>query len=409
MVRLVTIRRLRVLVLASSIALIGLVFRPPHTSAHIPITTKITFNREVVRILQRNCAGCHRTGGIAFSLAVYDEARPWAKDLEYEVLRRQMPCWQVVKGYGDFSNAPGMTIRDTEVLVNWVENGVPEGEPKDLPKATLSDSFRLGTPDLVLKPAAGIAVPAGKDEYKDIVLPANLKTDRWVRAVDLKPGDGAVVHCAAIYAEEGGDPQGPGSRAPGQLLGYWMPGQKAISWPSGAGQLLKAGSRLIVRVHYHGAESDKTDLSEIGLYFSRQRPAREVTEAEIDSPQLDLPVSAAPQRVVANYTLTDDSELLALRPAANPLVVSFQATAYRPDGSVKVLTWTTRGKWDWSPIYQERKPVVLPKGTRIETTLYFDNSNSNKYNPNSPAEPVRWGAISSEPFCTLMLAAKSAD
>src|SRR5258708_18921686 len=82
------------------------VFRPARSSAHVPITTKIMFNREVVRILQRNCIGCHRSGGIAFSLATYEEARPWAKDIEYELLRRKMPPWNAVKGFGDFMNGP---------------------------------------------------------------------------------------------------------------------------------------------------------------------------------------------------------------------------------------------------------------------------------------------------------------
>src|SRR5262249_53829401 len=82
------------------------------SSAHVPITTKMTFNRDVVRILQRNCIGCHRPGGIAFSLASYEEARPWAKDIEYELLRQKMPPWNAVKGFGDFINAPQLTQRD---------------------------------------------------------------------------------------------------------------------------------------------------------------------------------------------------------------------------------------------------------------------------------------------------------
>ncbi|MGH9765084.1 MAG: c-type cytochrome [Blastocatellia bacterium] len=102
--------RARVFVLAFAATFTILIIKPGGGSAHIPITTKIMFDREVVRILQRNCVSCHHPGGIAFSLQTYDDARPWAKDLEYEVLRKQMPVWRVMKGYGDFSNAPQMTI-----------------------------------------------------------------------------------------------------------------------------------------------------------------------------------------------------------------------------------------------------------------------------------------------------------
>src|SRR5215510_5109118 len=98
------------------------------TAAHEPITTKVRFNKEVVRILQRSCLGCHRPGGIAFSLATYDEARPWAKAIKEEVLEKRMPPWNSVKGYGEFRNAQPFTQRDVDLLVNWVEGGAPKGD-----------------------------------------------------------------------------------------------------------------------------------------------------------------------------------------------------------------------------------------------------------------------------------------
>src|SRR5712692_336417 len=88
-------------------------------SAHEPITTKVRFNKELVRILQRNCLSCHHPGGIAMSLATYDEARPWAKAIKEEVLEKRMPPWRAVKGYGDFRNAPSLTQRDVDLIVNW--------------------------------------------------------------------------------------------------------------------------------------------------------------------------------------------------------------------------------------------------------------------------------------------------
>ncbi|MGH9760037.1 MAG: hypothetical protein ACREAC_04250, partial [Blastocatellia bacterium] len=287
----------------------------------------------------------------------------------------------------------------------------PEGEAKDLPKSPFySDSWQLGKPDMVLQPpAAAVSLPEGESGYRTIAIPTNLLVDRWVRAVDFKPGDGSRVHCAAIYAEDPGDPPTREDRPAGHLIGYWMPGQKTVSWPAGDGLLLKAASRLIVRIHYTGSGTSKPDQSQVAVYFADKRPAREVNQAEIDAPQLRIQVVSGPQRVTASYTLQEDSKLLALRPAVSPLIVSLQATAYRPDGSVKVLVWTTGNKWDWAPIYYERRPVELPKGTRIETTVYFDNSNGNKNNPNSPAKEVGWSSLSGDPFCTLMLASKTAD
>ncbi len=103
-------------------------------SAHDVITTKITFDREIIRIVQARCAGCHREGGSAFSLLTYSEARPWAKAMQEEVLERRMPPWGAVKGFGDFRNDQALTPEQIELMADWVEGGAPEGEPKDLPE-----------------------------------------------------------------------------------------------------------------------------------------------------------------------------------------------------------------------------------------------------------------------------------
>jgi len=169
-------------------------------SAHEPITTKVRFNKELVRILQRNCLSCHHRGGIAMSLATYDEARPWAKAIKEEVLEKRMPPWRAVKGYGDFRNAPSLTQRDVDLIVNWVEGGAPKGDDKDLPEGPLfSNDWQLGDPDLILQPASESRIAADADEYRTFVLPTNLKEDRRLIAIDLQPGNAAVVYCAAFY------------------------------------------------------------------------------------------------------------------------------------------------------------------------------------------------------------------
>lgn len=107
---------------------------PGAASGHDVITTKITFDREIVRIIYARCAICHREGGSAFSLTSYNEARPWAKAIQEEVLERRMPPWGAVKGFGDFRNDQALTPEQMELIGDWVEGGSPEGEPKDLPE-----------------------------------------------------------------------------------------------------------------------------------------------------------------------------------------------------------------------------------------------------------------------------------
>ena len=102
---------------------------------HDVITTKVTFDREIIRLFNSHCISCHREGGTAFSLATYKDARPWAKAIGEEVLQRRMPPWGAVKGFGDFRNDQGLTSEELELIVSWVDGGVPEGNDKDIPPA----------------------------------------------------------------------------------------------------------------------------------------------------------------------------------------------------------------------------------------------------------------------------------
>lgn len=107
---------------------------------HDIITTPITFDREIARIVYSHCASCHHPGGAAFSLMTYKDARPWAEAIKEEVLARRMPPWGAVKGFGDFRNDQALTPEQLEVIVSWADGGVPEGEEKDLPPAPKSEA-----------------------------------------------------------------------------------------------------------------------------------------------------------------------------------------------------------------------------------------------------------------------------
>lgn len=101
--------------------------------AHDVITTKVTWSREISRIIYKRCASCHRDGGSSFSLLTYEEARPWAKAIKEEALERRMPPWGAVKGFGSFKDDQGLTQEDLEIISDWVEGGAPEGDPARLP------------------------------------------------------------------------------------------------------------------------------------------------------------------------------------------------------------------------------------------------------------------------------------
>jgi hypothetical protein len=319
--------------------------RPGGGRAHTPITTNILFNREVVRILKDNCLGCHRPGGIApMSLASYEDARPWAKAIKEELLERRMPPWPAVKGFGAFSNAPLLSQRDVDIIVNWVEGGAPKGAPSLLPREPLfADEWVLGKPDVLLEPDGAHAVAADADERVDFKLKLKAPA-RWLTGFDVRPGAPAVVHCAALYVET-------------SLLGSWVPGQKPAAWPPGVARRLPAGAALRLRIHYRGNGEPTSDRSQLGLYVSSQPPVRELHALELAPSALPAPLRTA-------------AEAIAIAPLADPRVISLQATAYRPDGTSEVLVWTREPKADWRQTYVFKKPVSLPRGTRVEVIAH---------------------------------------
>jgi len=400
--------RVALIVLTFAFCLFPIAF----VSAHEPITTRVRFNKEVIRTLQRSCLGCHHPGGVAMSLATYEEARPWAKAIKEEVLEKRMPPWHAVKGYGEFRNAPSLTQRDVDVLVNWVEGGAPKGDDKDLPPGPLySTGWQLGPPDLVLKPASEAKVTGDADEYRTLVLPTNLGEARWVTAIDLQPGNAAVVHCARFYFLR----NGPTAEAPMMPAAdedvrqrtaafSWMPGQKPVALDGGVAQLLPAGSRLAVTIHYHGSGEATKDQTAVGLYFAKTAPTKSLQSIGVSSADEVIPVGAEPRSLKQSLQIAADTELIGLRPRVHPLMISFQATAYRPDGTQEVLIWTRGYHFDWEPTYLLKQPATLPKGTRVEVIAYFDNSDDNPNNPNNPPKPVRWSELTTDPWCVFLVA-----
>lgn len=412
------------------LVLFSLLFPFAFASAHEPITTRVRFNQEVVRILQRSCLGCHHTGGIAMSLAIYDEARPWAKAIKEELLEKRMPPWHAVRGYGEFRNAPAITQREIDLIVNWVEGGAPKGDDKDLPAGPLySDDWSLGTPDLILKPQSESQIASDADEYRSFSLATDVKEDRWLTAIDLRPGNRSVVHCAtfALQGAPSGVPVSPASgnrtvepmslpysnqsptpntqaSAPNPCFSTWAPGQRTVALPDGVAQLLPAGSRVAVTIHYRGAGEATKDLSEVGLYFAKATPRKQLKQIAVSDTDALIPVSTELQRVKTSVTIQDDTEAVAIRPRVHPLIASVQATAFRPDGTQEILIWTRGYQFDWQQTYYFKQPVALPKGTRVEVIAYFDNSDGNTKNPNDPAKQLRWYDLTPEPLCALLVA-----
>lgn len=380
-------------------------------STHEPITTKVMFNKEVIRILERNCLGCHAPNKIKsdISLTTYEEARPWAKAIKEEVLEKRMMPFQAVKGYGRFQHDYILTQRDIELLVSWIEGGAPRGDVKDYPKPEIErlisgNGWPLGAPDLVLQSEEVKLSAEADEETRCFILPTNLKETRSLTAIDFQPGNGAVVHNASFHLRST-KPIPPNVKMSacgmvGETLGVWVPGQTATRFPEGIGRKLNAGEQIVVQIRYRNSGEAATDRSRVAMYFAKEAAPKALRTEAVTPAAVTVPANAEHHPVKASMTVAQSSEVVSIRPLLFPFAKSVEAKAIRPDGTIEVLIVARDYRYDWQPAYFFKTPVSLPRGTRIEVTAYVDNSDNNRNQPNDPPVELKLNS----PLCEIALA-----
>ena len=385
-------------------------------------SSEVTFNRDVLPILQKNCQACHRPGEPApMSFLTYQQVRPWAKAIREAVLLKKMPPWFADPHYGKFSNDRSLSETAINTLVAWADGGAPEGDPKDLPRPVqFVDGWNIGQPDLIVEMPNEFQVPAsGTIEYQYIVIPTGFTEDRWVERAEVRPGNRAVVHHVIAFLrppgskwmkdakpgvpfvpkkkaekrrEDGsldaGD-SGDGEFGSELLVGY-APGLQHQALKPGQAKLVKAGTDFVFQMHYTANGKAGTDRSWIGLVYSKEPPVERVVTLAAGNSKFVIPPGASNHRVDSKFTLHDDAMLIGLMPHMHLRGKSFDFRLVYPTGETETPLVVPRYDFNWQLFYYPEKPLLLPKGTRIECTAHFDNSPNNAGNPD-PTEEVRWG------------------
>ena len=211
---------LRIAVLCASITMV-LAVASRQGEAHKAVTSKYTFNDDVFPILRDRCSTCHVEHGVApMSLMTYKDAYPWAEAIRAELISGHMPPWNADEAFGSLKHAHTLTAREIDVVLTWATGGNPQGNlDQTLAPVVLKNDWSMGAPDLALKLPADFTVPADQLEATgEFTLPTGSNAARWVRAVDLLPGNPSVVRSAVIYLK-GADTAGPNWADTGARVG----------------------------------------------------------------------------------------------------------------------------------------------------------------------------------------------
>jgi tetratricopeptide (TPR) repeat protein/mono/diheme cytochrome c family protein len=397
---------------------------PPPAAAHVT-SAHVTFTKDIAPIVYRNCAPCHRPGEAGpFSLLSYQDVKSHARQIVDVTRRRYMPPWSPEAGYGDFAGERRLSDAQIRLIANWVAEGAPQGiASKTPPPPNFTEGWQLGPPDMILDAQAAYTLPAsGPDVYWNFIIPAGVATTRYVRAIEIRPGDKRVVHHANLYVDrahsarrqEIADGVGfPGmdiiidrsTSEPddGHFL-FWKPGGAPYVEPDGFAWRLDPGNDLVLNAHLQPTGKPEQVRPSIGLYFTDKPPERfpMLVQLEHDG-ALDIPPGNRDFVVADDFRLPLDVDVLAVYPHAHYLGHVLEGFATLPDGQRK---WLIRiPDWDpnWQGAYHYREPVFLPKGSVISMRYHYDNSSANPRNPNQPPRRVEAGNQSTDEMGHLWL------
>ena len=377
---------------------------------------EVTYTQHVARILQDNCQSCHRPDQVApFSLTNYDEARTWSKEINAYSQARLMPPWKAAKGYGNFKHERRLSDEELKLIDGWVKGGAPEGPAEALPPAPkFSDQWVLGEPDHIVEmPEEYTIAPEGEDDYRHFIVPTDFDRPMFVEATDVIPGNRQTVHHVIVYVDTSGkareldaaDP-GPGYTRFGDVgfepasgLGGWAPGTQPMKTPAGTGFWLPPGADIVLQVHYYRTGVEEKDRTKVGLYFSKHPTPVPIRMGIAINHEFRIPAGEAMHEVKANWTVEEPVYALTVSPHMHLLGKDMKVTATLPDGKVEPLIWIKDWDFNWQGAYEFRKPLLLPKGTKVDVLAHFDNSPANPNNPSSPPKPVGWGERTTDEMC----------
>jgi hypothetical protein len=396
-----------------------------------------TYSKDVAPVLYKHCTSCHRPGEIApMSLMTYADVRPWARSIGARVAAGIMPPWHADASVGEFENDRRLTDVERDVIARWVAAGAPEGDPRDVPAPPrYAVGWTIGQPDAVLTMSEEYQIPAtGTIAYQYFEVPTGFTEDKWLQAYQVRPSNRTVVHHVIVYARppappDGGQPQpaarpaplftfaddmdipagqtggpelppdqrkapGPNDRpAPRRLgasLGGYVPGTSSRMYPQGTAVRLAAGSTLVFQMHYTTIGKPTSDRTSIGLVFASAPPTTELRNTVLVNGNFEIPPGAPEHRVDAEMTINRDVTLWSMLPHTHVRGKRWRYEVTYPDGRSEMILSVPKYDFEWQTDYVFKRPLKLPRGTRLHATAWYDNSPSNRSNPD-PGSKVWWG------------------
>jgi mono/diheme cytochrome c family protein len=352
-----------------------------------------TFTKDVAPIFNKACVECHRPTMFApMSLTTYDAARPWARSIKARVTARTMPPWGADAPHGVFRNDPTLTQADIDTIAAWVDAGAPKGDDRDMPQTPhFADGWTIGVPDAVFTMDEEFHIPAeGAIPYQYLRVPTGLTEDKWIQAIEIRPGAMAQVHHVIAFTQPAGQP----IRETGVLgptnIGGTTPNKPGIRYADGVARLLRGNSDIILQMHYTTNGKEASDRTKVAVIYAKEPPKKVAAGGMVLQPRFVIPAYDGNAEVKGVVRLQRDTVVTTYTPHMHVRGKDMKYIAHYPDGTTETLLNVPKYDFNWQITYELAAPKVLPKGTEVEVIAHYDNSTNNKFNPD-PSKDVRWG------------------
>jgi len=385
----------------------------------------VTYAKDIAPIVNSQCIACHHSSGPApFPLTTYAEVRSHAQQIADVTRTHYMPPWLPDTQVSHFVDQLELSDAQIKTIQHWAASGAQPGDLASLPKPKeFPDGWQLGQPDLVLTSPKPWTMPASSvDLYRNFVFTVPIDKVKYVRAVEIRPGNTRVVHHANVLIDrkqssrkrdgEDGQPGFPGMDValesdafdPDSHFIYWKPGAVVWSEPEGLGWELDPGTDLVLNMHMQATGKQEIVQPSLGIYFTDVKPTLHPMLLQLDADeQLDIPAGASNFTVHDEFTLPVAVDVIAIYPHAHYLGHELDTYATLPNGKKQWLVKIPQWDQSWQGIYRYRDYIHLPKGTVISMKFTYDNSASNVRNPSNPPRRVTAGNSSTDEMAHVWL------
>ena len=382
----------------------------------------VTFSNQVSRIIDRKCSYCHLEGGIGpFPMTNFTEVVSVRNFIEFSVGNGDMPPWKASDDCAEFVGSQALDPVERAMMLDWLQNGFPEGEPERAPaaKAPLVNEWTYAVPDEIMEYSEPYSFEPGPDVYRCFPMALNNSEPRYVSAVEILPGNPEIVHHVLVFLEDNtlgqsldaGEP-GPGYTCfggPGtggfRLIAGWAPGMVPQVYPEGVGVTLPPNATLVVQVHYHYSGAAGSDLTKIGLSYNGEQHEKELLFLPLVNTNFTIPPGAKDHVVQQSVTLPNfvSAELYLIAPHMHLLGKTISVQLSLPEGDEQCLVDIPKWDFNWQRFYEYPAPIQIPGGSTVSLHCTYDNSDENPFNPYSPPRAVGWGEETTDEMALAFL------